>query len=173
MPFAANFPIRSLHFLNVFLFFSGIAFSSSFAASPIYSSERMRNLKQLETTPLLFEYHRMTTGTQQMFYFPRRDSSWRENFAENEKRALIQYRDAKQAIAASLVGGIDYRGGETLGDTIWPGLDGGLYLRGYRDSVEFMLDARIYVDNHSASYPKSFDREFVEIQKEEKNSGVE
>ena len=173
MPFAANFPIRSLHFLNVFLFFSGIAFSSSFAASPIYSSERMRNLKQLETTPLLFEYHRMTTGTQQMFYFPRRDSSWRENFAENEKRALIQYRDAKQAIAASLVGGIDYRGGETLGDTIWPGLDGGLYLRGYRDSVEFMLDARIYVENHSASYPKSFDREFVEFQKEENNSGVE
>ena len=36
-----------------------------------------------------------------------------------------------------------------------------------------MLDARIYMENHSADYPKSFDGEFVEFQKEENNSGVE
>ena len=108
-----------------------------------------------------------------MFYYPRRDSNWRKNYAENEKRAILGYQDEKQAIAASLVGGIDYRGGENLGDTIWPGLDGGIYLRGYRDSVEFMLDARIYVENHCADYPKSYDGEFVEFQKEENNSGVE
>ncbi len=155
-------------------FVAAVLFSVAvFAESPIFSSERSRNLRQLETTPLLFEYHRQTMGAGQMFYYPRRDSNWRKNYAESEKRALLNYRDDKQAIAASLVGGIDYRGGETLGDTIWPGLDGGLYLRGYRDSVEFMLDARIYVENHFADYPKSFDGEFVEFQKEENNDGVE
>lgn len=77
------------------------------------------------------------------------------------------------AIATSVVGGIDYRGGETLGDTIWPGIDGGVYLRGYADSLEFVLDARIYDEGHSASYPKSWDREFLEFQKEENNSGME
>lgn len=151
-----------------------VLLSGLHAETPIFSSERIRNLKTLETTPLLFEYHRQTTtGARQMFYYPRRDSNWRKNYAENEKRAILGYRDEKQAIAASLVGGIDYRGGETLGDTIWPGLDGGIYLRGYRDSVEFMLDARIYVENHSADYPKSYDGEFVEFQKEENNGGVE
>lgn len=147
--------------------------TAAFADSPILSSERSRNLRQLETTPLLFEYHRQTTGSRQMFYYPRRDSSWMGRYDESEKRALLNYRDEKQAIAASLVGGIDFRGGERLGDTIFPGLDGGLYLRGFRDSVEFMLDARIYVENHSANYPKSFDGEFVEFQKEEDNDGVE
>ena len=160
------------HFL--FWLLVSLTAAIAFARSPIISSERSRNLKQLETTPLLFEYHRMTTSdAEQIFYYPRRDSAWRRNFAEIEKRSLIKYQDEKQAIAASLVGGMDYRGGETLGDTIWPGLDGGLYLRGYRDSVEFMLDARIYVENHSADYPKSFDGEFVEFQKEENNDGVE
>ena len=76
-------------------------------------------------------------------------------------------------IAASLVGGIDYRGGEALGDTIWPGMDGGLYVRGFADSVDFVLDARIYSEGHSAETPRSWDREFLEIQKEENNSGME
>ena len=79
----------------------------------------------------------------------------------------------KFAVATSLVGGIDYRGGEALGDTIWPSIDGGIYLRGYADSLEFVLDARIYDEGHSAEKPKSWDREFLEVQKEENNSGVE
>jgi len=157
------------------LFCSLIGFSFSVAKSaPVFSAEHSRNLKTLETTPLLFEYHRLTTtDAKQIFYYPRRDSSWRKNYQQNEKDALLGYYDGKQAIAASLIGGVDYRGGEALGDTIWPGLDGGLYLRGFKDSVEFMLDARIYVEEHSADYPRSFDGEFLENQKEEDNSGVE
>ena len=156
------------------LLLTALLFTAPYAASPFFSAERSRNLRTLETTPLLFEYHRETvSGSEQVFYYPRRDTGFRKGFAQSEKRALLGYQDEKQAIAASLVGGIDYRGGERLGDTIWPGIDGGLYLRGYRDSVEFMLDARIYMENHSADYPKSFDGEFVEFQKEENNSGVE
>ena len=156
------------------LLLTALLFTAPYAASPFFSAERSRNLRTLETTPLLFEYHRETvSGSKQVFYYPRRDTGFRKGFAQSEKRALLGYQDEKQAIAASLVGGIDYRGGERLGDTIWPGIDGGLYLRGYRDSVEFMLDARIYMENHSSDYPKSFDGEFVEFQKEENNSGVE
>ena len=156
------------------LLLTALLFTAPYAASPFFSAERSRNLRTLETTPLLFEYHRETvSGSEQVFYYPRRDTGFRKGFAQSEKRALLGYQDEKQAIAASLVGGIDYRGGERLGDTIWPGIDGGIYLRGYRDSVEFMLDARIYMENHSADYPKSFDGEFVEFQKEENNSGVE
>ncbi|MCQ2105650.1 MAG: capsule assembly Wzi family protein [Fibrobacter sp.] len=77
------------------------------------------------------------------------------------------------AVAMSLVGGMDYRGGEALGDTIWPSIDGGIYLRGYADSVDFELDARIYDEGHSADRPKSFDGEFLEVQREENNSGLE
>lgn len=156
------------------LLLTALLFTAPYAASPFFSAERSRNLRTLETTPLLFEYHRETvSGSEQVFYYPQRDTGFRKGFAQSEKRALLGYQDEKQAIAASLVGGIDYRGGERLGDTIWPGIDGGIYLRGYRDSVEFMLDARIYMENHSADYPKSFDGEFVEFQKEENNSGVE
>lgn len=120
----------------------------------------------------------------QFFSYPRRDTSFIKNFSETERRALL-YTDSRArksdtsggrisyGLAASLVGGIDYRGGETLGDTIWPSVDGGIYLRGFIDSVDFVLDARIYDEGHSADNPKSFDHEFLEVQKEENNSGVE
>ena len=55
-------------------------------STPVFSAERSRNLKTLETTPLLFEYHRLTTtDAKQIFYYPRRDSSWRKNYQQNEK----------------------------------------------------------------------------------------
>lgn len=184
-----------------------VAAIPSLAASPIISPEHTRNLKLLETSPLLFEYHNQTTGSERQFFaYPRRDTSFRKNFASTEENALLYYdnvmgasisghgndyrceendtaciayvkdlltRDPKIAIATSLVGGIDYRGAKSLGDTIWPSIDGGIYLRGYADSVDFVLDARIYDEGHSAKYPRSWDGEFLEIQKEENNSGVE
>ena len=107
------------------LLFTALLFTAPDAASRVFSPKRSRNLRTLETTPLLFEYHRETvSGSEQVFYYPRRDTGFRKGFAQSEKRALLGYQDEKQAIAASLVGGIDYRGGERLGDTIWPGIDG-------------------------------------------------
>ena len=163
----------------------------SWAASPVLGPEHTRNLKLLETAPLLFEYHRLTTGDMpQSFAYPRRDTTFRKNFTRTERNALLYYDNAcgpkisghggdscdaapRIAVATSLVGGVDYRGGEALGDTIWPGIDGGIFLRGYADSVDFVLDARIYDEGHSAETPQSFDREFLEVQKGENNSGVE
>lgn len=89
------------------------------------------------------------------------------------RKAEAETKIPSIALATSVVGGIDYRGGEALGDTIWPSVDGGIYLRGFADSVEFVLDARIYDEGHSADKPQSWDREFLEVQKEENNSGVE
>ena len=100
------------------------------------------------------------------------------------KAIAFENANPRLGIAASIVGGIDYRGGEyvndvdnrrknSIGDTIWPGIDGGLYLRGFIDSVDFVLDARIYSESHSAKSPRTFDREFIEFQRDENNSGVE
>jgi len=196
----------------------------SLAASPVIEPEHSRNLRNLETVPMLFEYHRQTIGDNlQYFTYPRRNKSFRKNFTKTEGNAMIYYDSERGAailgnglkvkceagdsacvakamalenvnprlgIAASVVGGIDFRGGETIGDsimpgvanyrgkksvgdTIWPGIDGGIYLRGFIDSVDFVLDARIYSEGHSAKKAQSFDGEFLEVQKGENNSGVE
>ena len=163
----------------------------AFAASPVVGPENIRNLRLLENSPMLFDLHRVTTGEgRQFFAYPHRDTTFRKNFVDSERNALLYYdnengaavsghgsafekKSPRMGLAMSLVGGLDYRGGEALNDTIWPGIDGGIYLRGYADSIDFVLDARIYDEGHSASYPKSFDGEFLEFQKEENNSGLE
>ena len=158
--------------------------AATMAASPVIGPEHTRNLKLLESSPMLFELHRQTTGDHlQYFAYPRRDTNFIKRFRETEGTALLYVdnipgdsateRKATYGLAASMVGGVDYRGGEALGDTIWPAVDGGLYLRGFIDSVDFVLDARIYDEGHSAEKPRSFDREFLEIQDAEDNSGIE
>lgn len=196
--------LRKFSLLSCMLLLTGV---EALAASPVIEPEHSRNLRTLETVPMLFEYHRQTIGNgPQYFTYPRRDTTFRKNFTKTESNALLYFDNVRGAgilgnglqvkcdagdsaclakaiaienaiprvgIATSIVGGIDYRGGETLGDTIWPGIDGGIYLRGFADSLDFVLDARIYSEGHSAKNPKSFDREFLEVQKEENNAGVE
>ena len=161
-----------LFFLHTLLFLF-LATHSRVVAAPFFSPERY-NLKLLETAPMLFEFHRLTTtSTKQEFHYPQRDSSWRTNAVEREKDALLKYGSKRAFLATSLVGGLNYRGGETLGDTIWPGIDGGLYLRGFLDSLEFLLDARVYSEGHSAEKPMSYDGEYIDFQREETNDGIE
>lgn len=189
-------PMRIVHRYLMSVAVMALALANiAMAASPVVSAERTRNLRLLETVPMMFEYHRQTVGHEAQFYtYPRRDTTFRKNFAKTESKALLVYESncggslsgygaayncedttslPKIALAVSLIGGLDYRGGEALGDTIWPSIDGGVYLRGYADSIDFVLDARIYDEAHSAEKPKSWDREFLEVQKEENNSGVE
>ena len=92
-----------------------------------------------------------TVGSERQFFtYPRRNYNFVRDFANKESGAVIYYADSigsgkdahRFAIAASPMVGLDYQGGEVLGDTIWPGIDGGLYLRGYADSLDFDLDAR-------------------------------
>lgn len=152
------------------------------SASPVVSAERTRNLRQLDYAPMLMEYHAQTVGEgRQFFTYPRRNYNFIKDFHKTDGRALIYYSDSigsgteahRFAIAASPLLGLDYRGGEALGDTIWPGIDGGLYLRGYADSVDFDLDARMYVENHLASKYQSYDGEVMDIQSENGNAGAD
>ena len=156
------------------IFFLAVClFQGTALASPVISPERY-NLKLLGTAPMLFEYHRLTTtDAKQEYHYPQRDSVWRTKAVEREQDALLKYNSSRAFLATSLVGGLDCRGGESLGDTIWPGIDGGLYMRGYLDSLEFVLDARIYSERHSAEWPRSFDGEYIDFQSEANNDGIE
>ena len=159
------------------------------AASPVIGAEHSRNLRQLDFAPMLLEYHAQTVGEDRQFFtYPRRNPNFREEFQYDRAKAMISFgsdsgaaqtrTDSQQhsfAIAASPILGIDYRGGEAMNDTIWPAFDGGLYLRGYADSLDFDLDARIYAESHSAGStdgdkrkPKSFDGEVFDVQNEER-----
>lgn len=151
-------------------------------AAPVVGAERTRNLRQLDYAPLFMEYHGLTVGdSRQFFTYPRRNTRFIQDFKKTEGNALVYYADSlgsgseahRFAIAASPLLGLDYRGGESLGDTIWPGIDGGLYLRGYADSIDFDLDARIYTESHSAKKAQSYDGEIFDVQTEEGNAGAD
>jgi len=171
--------------------FVAILLLASFAqaASPVLGTEHNRNLRQLDYMPMLFEYHRQTVGEgRQFFAYPARDTTFRTHFAKTEAHAMAYFADTLGdafsggahtfAIAASPIAGIDYRGGEALNDTIWPAVDAGLYIRGYADSLDFDLDARMYSEAHTAGAekgdkrkPKSFDGEVFDVQREDSNDG--
>ncbi len=159
-----------------------LIFATVASAQSVLGTEHNRNLRTLDYLPMLMDYHRQTVGdSRQFFTYPRRNADFVRNFAKTERNALIYYADSigagsdahRFAIAASPVLGIDYRGGESLGDTIWPGVDGGLYLRGYADSLDFDLDARIYSESHSAKKAKSYDGEVFDVQTEGGNAGAD
>lgn len=151
-------------------------------ADPVVGAERTRNLRRLDAFPMLMEYHQTTVGQGRMFFtYPRRNTDFVRKFASHEKSAIIYYADSigsganahRFAIAASPILGLDMRGGESLGDTSWPAVDGGLYLRGYADSLDFDLDARIYAEKHSSQKPQSFDGEVFDVQTESGNAGAD
>ena len=163
-------------------FFAGIAFAAIFAfaetgSSPVIGAERTRNLRGLDYAPMLLEYHRQTVGEGRHFFtYPRRDTTFRKEFEKNNSNAMAYFKSEensshKFAIAVSPVFGIDYRSSTALGDTIWPAFDGGLFIRGFADSVDFDLDARIYSEGHSAKKPKSYDYEVFDVQKKDKGDG--
>lgn len=167
--------------------------NASTSATPVTGTERNRNLRGLDYAPMLMEYHRMTVGEgRQFFAYPARDTAFRSRFraelrggsgnqtgSVNNARPLAHINDTlgghEFAIAASPMLGIDYRGGEALNDTIWPAFDGGLYIRGFADSLDFDLDARMFAEKHSAGAatgdkrkPQSFDHEVFDVQDEDR-----
>lgn len=145
--------------------------------SSVVGSERTRNLRGLEYAPMLFEYHRQTLGEGRHFFtYPRRDTTFRKNFYKNHKNSMAFFESDsnsshKFAIAVSPILGIEYKSSTVIGDTIWPAIDGGLYVRGYADSLDFDLDARIYSEGHSAKKPKSYDYEVFDVQSKDQGDG--
>lgn len=143
----------------------------------VFGSERTRNLRQLDYAPMLFVYHGQTVNPGRHFFtYPERNTDFRTQFDEAGRKSLFYYADTlgsgpdahTYAFAVSPILGVDYRRGESLGDTIWPAFDGGIFFRGYADSLDFDLDARIYAEGHAADKPRSFDGEVFDVQDEER-----
>lgn len=171
-------------FLTAACFFASVTFASSALSSPLIKTERSRNLRQLENSELLWQYHTQTTSEGRFFYtFPERDTAFNRKLQKEGNKSLFFLNDTlgeghSYAIAVSPVLGIDYRGSSTLvkrndpslGDTVQPGVDGGLFIRGFADSVDFALDARMYVENHTADKAASYDGEVFDEQNKETNA---
>lgn len=158
------------------LVLAAVAFAET-GFSPVISSERTRNLRGLDYAPMLFEFHRQTVGEGRHFFtYPRRDTTFQKDFYKNHKNAMAFFESDsssshKFAIAVSPILGIDYKSSSALGDTIWPAIDGGLFIRGFADSLDFDLDARIYSEGHAAKKPKSYDHEVFDVQSKDRGDG--
>jgi len=115
------------------------------------ATDRPYTLRTLDYTPYLYMHHDVTLG----------DST------KSRRTGLPLLRwiapDKSSMIALSPILAFDVRGGNDLGDTI-QGYEGGVFVRGYKDSIDFWLDARMFTERHSADPPKSWDREFLENQ---------
>jgi len=122
--------------------------------------DRPFSLKTLTDRPLLLNLHEQSTGGDLSGIFPRRDSLWRKDLP---KHAFASWKGEDGFIALSLEGGYGYMGSKDLSDSI-KAMDGGVFVRGYKDSVEFWVDARITNESHTSKSPASWDREFLENQ---------
>jgi len=147
---------------KIFLFIA-FCFAEALAqAYPTYNANRPYTLRTLDYSPLLYRYHDITAGdVPQSFYYPQVNSDFR-----NGRHLPLLYwfsSDNSAMLAVSPLLGFDMRGGKDLGDTI-QGYEGGLFISGYKDSIDFWLDARMFTERHSANPPRSWDREFLENQ---------
>jgi hypothetical protein len=155
-------------FLITFCFF---CLAETFAQTyPTYNADRPYTLRTLDYSPLLYRYHDITVGDlPQSFYYPQINLNYRDMMqSQKSKHAglplLYWVADDNSAmLAMSPVLAFDIRGGKHLGDTI-QGYEMGLFIRGYKDSLDFWLDARMFSEGHSADPPRSWDREFLENQ---------
>jgi hypothetical protein len=136
---------------------------------PTHNTDRPYTLRTLDYSTLLYRYHDITTGdVPQSFYYPQVNLNFRNGWRHEGSRKglpLLYWfsSDNSAMLAVSPVLAFDMRGGKDLGDTI-QGYEGGLFIRGYRDSIDFWLDARMFTERHSADPPKHWDREFLENQ---------
>ena len=82
---------------RIIILFATALFSIALA-SPTISPER-NNLKLLETSPMLFEFHRLTTSAaNQEFHYPQRDSAWRANATGRENFFLDDLQSPTELI---------------------------------------------------------------------------
>jgi hypothetical protein len=146
------------------LFLIAFCLAEVFAQTyPSYNTNRPYTLRTLDYSPLLYRYHDITSGdVPQSFYYPQVN---RSKHTDASHASLLYWRspDNSAMLAISPVLAFDMRGGNDLGDTI-QGYEGGLFIRGYKDSIDFWLDARMFSERHSAEPPRSWDREFLENQ---------
>jgi len=116
-----------------------------------FAQDRPYTLRTTDYSPLLYQHHDITVGD--------------TTKSRPTGRPLMYWSAADNSTMLSIspLLAFDMRGGDDLGDTI-QGYEGGLFIRGHKDSVDFWLDARMFTERHSADPPRSWDREFLENQ---------
>ncbi|MCL2260650.1 MAG: capsule assembly Wzi family protein [Fibromonadales bacterium] len=128
-------------------------------AASVFAADRPYTLRTLDYTPDLYTHHNVTLGDSVAHFRDVRSKSYHGGLPL--LRWIAPDKSSMIALSPSLA--FDMRGGDDLGDTI-RSYEGGVFIRGYKDSIDFWLDARMFTERHSADPPRSWDREFLDKQ---------
>ncbi|WP_294959915.1 hypothetical protein [uncultured Fibrobacter sp.] len=106
--------------------------------------------------PLLFEYHRLTTGdSRQRFAYPQRNYSFRGA----SKRFISSVDGLHYGLDGNLHIGAFSTYNHTDDDSVLPGGYGGISASGYIDSLDFDFNAALYVERHDIENLPTADRQ--------------
>ena len=106
--------------------------------------------------PLLLEYHSLTTGdSRQRFAYPQRNYAYRTA----PKRLVSSVDGLQYGLDGNLHAGAFSAYNRTDDDNVLPGGFGGISAAGYIDSLDFDLNAALYVERHDLENPTTADRQ--------------
>ena len=106
--------------------------------------------------PLLFEYHRLTTGdSRQRFAYPQRNHAYRTA----PKRFISSVDELQYGLDGNLHAGVFSTYNRADDDTVLPGGYGGISAAGYIDSLDFDFNAALHVERHDIENPPTADRQ--------------
>lgn len=143
------------------LLFFGAAIFACASTGPIISANpdasfANGNAYLQQGVPLLFEYHRLTTGdSRQRFAYPQRNYGFRDA----SKRFISSVDGLQYGLDGNLHVGAFSAYNHTDDDTVLPGGYGGISAAGYIDSLDFDFNAALYVERHDIENPPTADRQ--------------
>ncbi len=106
--------------------------------------------------PLLFVYHRLTTGdSRQRFAYPQRNYAYRTA----SKRFVSSVDGLQYGLNGNLHAGVFSTYNRTDDANVLPGGYGGISAAGYIDSLDFDFNAALYVERHNVENPPTADRQ--------------
>lgn len=154
------------------LLFFGAAIFACASTGPIISANpnasfATGNAYLQQGVPLLLEYHSLTTGdSRQRFAYPQRNYEFRS--ATQKFNASVDWLQmgADLDLNASLFSAFsdgdaaqDGQVGSAPDDYTLPGFSAGISAAGYIDSLDFDLNAALYVERHDLENPTTADRQ--------------
>ena len=144
------------------LLFLGAAIFACASSGPIISANpnasfATGNAYLQQGVPLLFEYHRLTTGdSRQRFAYPQRNYEFRA-----AKKKFTSSVDALQMGADINLNAYlftDFTDGAPDDYTL-PGFSAGISAAGYADSLDFDFNAALYMERHDIENPHTVDHQ--------------
>ncbi len=153
----------------IVLLFFGAAIFACASTGPIISANPNAsfangNAYLQQGIPLLFEYHSLTTGdSRQRFAYPQRNYEFRsatQKFnASVDRLQMGADIDLNASLFTTFTDGGDAAFGSAPDDYTLPGFSAGISAAGYIDSLDFDLNAALYVERHDLKNPPTADRQ--------------